>query len=347
MIQRETNETPLVSVLMPVYNGEAYLREAIDSIIHQTYTTFELLLINDGSTDSSEIIALSYSDIRIKYIKNESNIGLIKTLNKGIGLAKGKYIARMDADDISSIERLSTQVSILESRNIDVISSSVTKISSIGAYIGIGDCLECNNELTRFMLMFGNPINHPAVTVRTSIMHKFKYRESYDAIHVEDYDLWSRMAADPLIQFAITAIPLLCYRRTGENITERHLENLLKSSAIIARQMQLNQLGHAASDNLNNAIILRGFDRSVSLDVPNAISEFIQIFNSNSATLPGNWKRNLRKWVEFRSVQAIFQIHASRVTKLKVAIKFPIMTTKVLTRLAFIRIKYNTVFNRK
>ena len=105
---------PLVSVLMAVYNGEKYLLEAIESILNQTYTNFEFLIINDGSTDSTEEIILSYSDQRIRYIKNEQNLKLIASLNKGLDLAKGKYIARMDADDISLPDRLEKQVNFLE-----------------------------------------------------------------------------------------------------------------------------------------------------------------------------------------------------------------------------------------
>ena len=96
---------PVVTVLMPVYNGAAYLREAMDSILHQTYHDFEFLIINDGSTDESENIIHSYQDSRIRYLKNETNIRLIATLNKGLKEASGKYIVRMDADDISVSSR--------------------------------------------------------------------------------------------------------------------------------------------------------------------------------------------------------------------------------------------------
>jgi glycosyltransferase involved in cell wall biosynthesis len=99
-----------ISVLMPVYNAEKYLKESICSILNQTYGDFEFLIINDGSTDKSEEIILSFKDERIVYHKNESNIKLIATLNKGIALARGKYIARMDADDISLPDRLLHQV---------------------------------------------------------------------------------------------------------------------------------------------------------------------------------------------------------------------------------------------
>ena len=104
----------LISIILPAYNAEKYLKEAIDSILAQTYTNFELIVINDGSTDKTEEIILSYQDSRIRYIKNEKNLKLIRTLNKGIGLAKGKYIARMDADDISLPHRLKEEVEFME-----------------------------------------------------------------------------------------------------------------------------------------------------------------------------------------------------------------------------------------
>lgn len=100
----------LVSVILPAYNAERFLKESIDSILAQTYRNFELIVLNDGSTDRTEEIVLSYSDPRIRYVKNEQNLKLIKTLNKGIDLAKGEYIARMDADDVSLPTRFEEEV---------------------------------------------------------------------------------------------------------------------------------------------------------------------------------------------------------------------------------------------
>ena len=106
---------PLVSVLIPVYNTKyRYLREAIESILNQTYGNFELLIINDASCDNAEDVILSYKDERIKYYKNETNLKLIATLNKGIELSKGKYIARLDADDYCTPDRLEKQVKYME-----------------------------------------------------------------------------------------------------------------------------------------------------------------------------------------------------------------------------------------
>src|SRR6185295_3491651 len=110
---------PQVSVLMSVYNGEKYLKEAMESILNQSFPDFEFLIFNDSSTDSGREIILSFNDPRIVLVDNEKNIGLTKSLNKGLSLAKGKYIARMDADDISDAGRLNEQVNYME-KNSDV-----------------------------------------------------------------------------------------------------------------------------------------------------------------------------------------------------------------------------------
>ncbi|NHJ46179.1 MAG: glycosyltransferase family 2 protein, partial [Asgard group archaeon] len=108
-----------VTVLMSVFNGEKYLREAIDSVLHQTFTDFEFLIINDGSTDNSVEIINSYDDERIHLVHNEQNIGLAASLNKGINLARGEYIARMDCDDINHQTRLEKQVKFMD-KNPDI-----------------------------------------------------------------------------------------------------------------------------------------------------------------------------------------------------------------------------------
>jgi glycosyltransferase involved in cell wall biosynthesis len=111
------NDYVKISILMPVYNGEKYLREAIDSILNQTFTDFEFLIVDDGSTDNSVEIINSYQNSRINLVKNDKNEGLVYTLNRGLSLAKGEYIARMDCDDISLPERLKKQIDFLDSNS--------------------------------------------------------------------------------------------------------------------------------------------------------------------------------------------------------------------------------------
>ena len=122
----------MITVLMSVYNGEEYLRIAIDGILNQTYNDFEFIIINDGSTDQSRNIICSYTDKRIKLIDNDKNNGLIYSLNKGIENASGKYIARMDADDISLPTRLQKQFDYLESnKHFALVGSSAILIDEL------------------------------------------------------------------------------------------------------------------------------------------------------------------------------------------------------------------------
>lgn len=183
------NSIPLVTVLMPVYNGEKYLREAIESILSQTFKDFELLIINDGSSDSSEEIILSYKDSRIEYVKNEQNIRLIATLNKGLELAKGKYIARMDADDISIVSRLDKQVRFLEEN------PTIGLLGSAFEVIGIGSKKSypiVDHEI-RFSLLFLNTFLHSSVIFRKElcVTNNLFFDNKY--IHAEDYKLWTEL----------------------------------------------------------------------------------------------------------------------------------------------------------
>lgn len=127
--------TPLVSVILPAFNAEMFLRESISSILNQSLKNIELVIINDGSTDSTEDIIKSFSDNRIVYLKNTINLGIIKTLNKGIDNAKGKYIARMDADDISMPNRLKRQIEVLENdESIDIVNIKAYILNDSGTF---------------------------------------------------------------------------------------------------------------------------------------------------------------------------------------------------------------------
>ncbi len=183
---------PLISVLMPVYNGQQYLAEAIESILNQTYGHFELLLLDDGSSDNSAEIIKGFNDSRIVYIKNESNKGLIYTLNRGIGLAKGIYIARMDADDVSVSNRFEKQIQEFENDNNLVICGSFIKTFGNGSENFI-DYMPVTNAQILASIFFTCPFAHPSVMIKKESLLQLNelYREDYK--HSEDYDLWSRL----------------------------------------------------------------------------------------------------------------------------------------------------------
>lgn len=207
---------PLVTVFMPVYNGGKYLREAIDSILNQTYTNLDFLIIDDGSTDNSLETILSYADPRIRLVKNETNLGLTPTLNKGVDLVIGKYVARMDADDISMPTRLEKEVQYLETHPevtmIDVVNTFIDKDGNT-IHKSFPDVF--TEKEIRKSLPDNNYLGHPSMMIRTEVYKKYKYR----LVQFEDYDLWLRLANDNYIIHKINE-PLLKYRLHGNSYTD-------------------------------------------------------------------------------------------------------------------------------
>ncbi|BAZ09729.1 glycosyl transferase family protein [Calothrix sp. NIES-4071] len=185
---------PKVTVLMAVYNGERYLKEAIESILNQTFQDFEFLIINDGSCDSTREIIKSYQDSRIRLVENSSNLGLTRSLNKGLKLAEGEFIVRQDADDISEPERLSKQVAFLETHfNVALVGTWYKEIDAWGNLIG-NRKLPCDCTKIRWDILFYCPFVHSAMMLRKSIVIKQigLYDEAF--VYAQDYDLWSRIA---------------------------------------------------------------------------------------------------------------------------------------------------------
>lgn len=232
------NETvPRVTVLMSVYNGEAYLRQAIDSILNQTYQDFEFLIVNDGSTDSSRDIILSYKDPRIRMIDNQHNMGLTKSLNRGLEKAKGKFIARMDADDISLPDRFSKQISFLEQHpEVGVLGTWLESIDINGETASIWK-MPVSHSLIVWTLQFNNYLMHPTVMMRRDLV---KRAGGYNLIGPsQDYDLWCRLAKQT--RMANLPEPLVRHRlhesSIGSVFSQKQRDNSLKNSQRFVSQM--------------------------------------------------------------------------------------------------------------
>ncbi len=180
---------PQVSVLMPVYNNEAYVKEAIESMLNQTYSDFELIVLDDCSTDNSANVIKQFDDKRIIYHCNAKNLGLANNLNVGLKMARGKYIARMDGDDISLPTRLQTQVDFLErNTDIDLCSCGLEKF---GTEHDIW-IRETNPEQVKITMLFYSPILHASSVWRREVFEKHNLYYNQDAFPAEDYDLWAR-----------------------------------------------------------------------------------------------------------------------------------------------------------
>ncbi len=210
-----TKHTPLVSVIMPVYNAEKFLRESIDSILRQTFQDFEFIIINDGSTDSSQNIIDEYTlrDVRIIAIKQE-NHGVVYTANKGISLARGEYIARMDADDVSFPDRLRQQVNILNQHPTTVLVCSNFEIFDDNGEYRYRELVPPENNEIQRALYLRNPIANGSTLIRKKSLVEAGL---FDEIFAEDFHMWIKLSK--LGHFESTGSMLYRWRMNPSGLT--------------------------------------------------------------------------------------------------------------------------------
>jgi len=239
---------PLVSVLMPCYNVEAYVEESMESILNQTYKNIEVIAIDDCSTDSTKKILhrLSDKDNRIKVVENEKNLKLIDTLNKGIGLCRGEYIARMDADDIALPERIEKEVRFLEeNKDHDIVSAQFSTFRTGSSKLYPHKNPVKFEELQAYML-FKSGICHPASMFRKRIFTELGLSFEKEYLHVEDYALWSKALYKTKLA-NIEGTPLLLYRVHETQISTLHEELQLENKKKVFK-IHCNKLGLDDSD---------------------------------------------------------------------------------------------------
>lgn len=197
---------PLVTVLLPVYNGERYIKGAIESILCQSYTHFELLIIDDGSEDNTDQIITSFKDERISHVKNKINLGLVQTLNKGLSLAKGDLIARQDADDVSYPDRLKKQVEyMVENEETALLGTQGRVVDENGQSVYVGSFSKPERPIgIRWSLCFDNAFIHTSVMFRKKIiLDKFQGYKEFTSLKSkspgQDYELWSRVSKNQAV----------------------------------------------------------------------------------------------------------------------------------------------------
>ena len=225
-----------VTILLPAYNAALYLRDSLDSIMRQAFKDFDVLLIDDGSMDDTSKIAIEYSNIdrRIKYYKNEKNIGLIKTVNKGLSLAKGEYIVRMDADDIMFDDRLYKQVKYMDSNPECFVCGG--QMEYIGGLTGMAPILPQKYEDLLYLSLINCPLYHPTTIIRNSAIKQFglKYNDSYK--HAEDYKFWSDIIFSHPNSIANIKDVVLFYRISNNQITAKYSDEQDLISKIVRRE---------------------------------------------------------------------------------------------------------------
>ena len=221
-------KTPAVSILMPVFKTEPFLREALDSMLSQTFTDFELIVLNDCSPGNAEEILDEYKDSRIVRYLGKQNEGLANVLNVGMEMAKGKYIARMDSDDLSSPNRLEVQVDYLEQHpDIDLCSCGMTLFGAMeDRWIR-----ESDFEILRINALFFSPILHASSVWRRDAFDRLGLRFRQEMVPAEDYDLWCRALSGGL---RLVNIPecLYQYRIHPEQATGNTEKTLQKEQLV-------------------------------------------------------------------------------------------------------------------
>lgn len=282
---------PKVSVVMPAYNAEKYIGEAIESILNQTFSDFEFIIINDGSTDRTEEIIASYTDSRIIYLKNEKNSGIVITLNKGLDVAKGEYIARMDSDDISLPERLEKQVNEMEqSPDIVVLGGGM---EFIGAKEG-KQLFSSTYEELKIDLLFGSCFAHPAVMMRAGYFGegKFQYDQTFNKM--EDYALWIEVSQT--YKIASMKEVVLKYRIHPNQITQNYTEE---------SRRQFCELRQKHMESLDIDVKYEGYQQYIDLclgtfDVNKKnlvlLAKFFDMFSKQSKVKVAYDKNMLRKY---------------------------------------------------
>jgi glycosyltransferase involved in cell wall biosynthesis len=217
------NALPKISVVMPAYNAEEYIAQAIDSVLAQSYTDFEFIIINDGSQDGTLDIISGYDDERIVLIDNEQNMGITGSLNRGLNVAKGEYIARMDADDVSLPHRFEKQFAYMtKHQDVYVLGSAVCDIDESGKVLG-AFFPPSEPAVLGFVIMYRFPFYHPALMIRQSVIDKYDLR--YDdefGKGVEDFHFISRISKYG--KLANLDEVLLLFRQHGGSVTANNQE---------------------------------------------------------------------------------------------------------------------------
>jgi len=257
---------PLVSIILPVYNGALYLQEAVTSILTQELLDIELIVINDASCDESDKVIRGFTDSRIIHITNSTNIGLASTLNYGFDEAKGKFIARMDQDDIADPQRLKLQIGAFVNDNSLGICGS--NFQAFGANEKYCSNYPESHEKIFTNLLFYNCIAHPTVMFKKSILteNQLKYNKEFD--WAEDFDLWTRARhvarmenlKKPLLRYRINTTSMMA---SGQNMVHKTVCSINKRSlfelGISASEMDLDlhlKIGHNLIDP-NNTLLTK------------------------------------------------------------------------------------------
>lgn len=230
---------PKVSVVMAVHNDELYLKKSLDSVLSQTMSNFELIVVDDCCTDSCAQILKDTSDKRVRVLRNNQKLGLTRSLNEGLPLARGRYIARLDSDDLASRDRLEFQCHLLDTSSADLVAGSCSVIDQEGKCLHI-HALPANETILKWLMVFRNPIRHSTVMWRnTGILYNPNF------VYSQDYEMWTRMnsimISDRIVGAVRTHPAAISSAKTKEQEEFAALVTKSKAEDYLGRRIELSR----------------------------------------------------------------------------------------------------------
>lgn len=301
---------PKISVVMSTHNDAPYLGAAIDSILEQTYPDFEFIIINDASSDETATILQGFDDPRLRIIHNETNLGLARSLNRGLELAQGDFIARMDADDIATPSaRFADQLAFLADHpQIGMLSGDMVSISAQGEPLVDTSFYEgqaASHAILAWKFLWACPISHITVMMRQDLLktHNLGYDPAMN--NAEDYDLWTRLARHTQLY---RSEQVWAYRRVLDtSISHRYLENQLRLVQQIMSREQAHLLGHPPApstlDTLFQLIYSPGLSPTATPKAAQAILRYYQAWTQHHTPTPAE-----REAVQAEAVQFLMRL---------------------------------------
>lgn len=257
-----------MSILLPCYNAERFVAQALDSLLGQTHSRLEVLALDDGSTDSTSEILQSFAakDQRVVYIRAATNHGLVTTLNHGVKAARGEFIARMDADDFAAPDRIAKQLAFLTHRpDVSVVGTASRWIAAEDGRTLRPRPVRCVEPAgARFMGLFATPVSHPTILARAEVMRAHPYGIGSASLHTEDYEMFARMLFHG-VNFANLPEPLLTARVDPRGVSLRYEAVQIEHFVMSSREHLERETGHSPDRGAHRVLVNR-IDASVTPD---------------------------------------------------------------------------------
>jgi len=346
------DSTIKVSLLIPCYNVSAFLDDAIYTITNQSYKNLEIVLINDGSTDDTfeKLKKIANEDSRVVLVNNEQNIGLIKSLNKGINYCTGTYIERFDADDLIGLDRIEKQIAIVQKNpTIDLITSYANYITPHGKFHSKAASFYCNSlHSAAFLSLFECPLLHAGMLIKSSVLKEYMYDENEFASHIEDYDLFSRLIINKINLWIDTRDnQRYMYRRNPNSVSSRNIDFQRENAIQKSKDNLKSILKYNIDDIILRAIILKTEINWTPTLISNAVKELENIklnyFEKYNKSISKKDKKIITEWTYLRLLKIISTV----IIKGNIASKIKAFQVLLLNSKMFLSNKVmQNIFNR-